>query len=35
MSLDAVSMFIGLVLGVIIGVGLITLLAVTFGGRGE
>ena len=33
MSLDAVSMFIGLVLGVVIGIGLITLLAVTFGGR--
>ena len=33
MSLGAVSMFIGLVLGVVIGIGLITLLAVTFGGR--
>ena len=35
MSLDAASMFIGLVLGVVIGIGLITLLAVTYGGRGE
>jgi hypothetical protein len=33
MSLDAVSMLVGLVLGVIIGIGLITLLAVTYGGR--
>jgi len=33
MSLDAASMFIGLVLGVIVGVGLLTILAVTFGGR--
>ena len=32
MSLDAASMAIGLFLGVIIGVGLITILAVTYGG---
>ena len=32
-SLDAVSMFIGLIVGVALGVGLITVLAVTFGGR--
>lgn len=35
MSLDAVSMVVGLVLGVIIGVGLITILAVTYGGGRE
>ncbi len=35
MSLDAVSLLVGLVLGTIIGIGLITLLAVTIGGRGE
>ena len=33
MSLDAISMFIGLVLGIIVGVGLLTILAVTFGGK--
>ena len=33
MSLDAASMFIGLVLGVIVGVGLLTIIAVTFGGK--
>jgi len=33
MSLDAVSMLVGLVLGIVIGIGLITLLAVTIGGR--
>lgn len=33
MSLDAVSMFIGLLLGIIVGVGLLTIIAVMFGGK--
>ncbi len=33
MSLDAASMFIGLVLGVVVGVGLLTIIAVMFGGK--
>ena len=33
MSIDAASAFIGLLLGVIIGAGLLTILAVRFGGK--
>ena len=35
MSLDAVSMLVGLVLGIVIGIGFITILAVTYGGGGK
>jgi hypothetical protein len=35
MSLDAVTLLVGIVLGIIIGVGLITILAVTYGGGKE
>lgn len=33
MSIDAASAFIGLILGVVVGVGLLTIIAVTFGGK--
>lgn len=35
MELDAVSLGIGLFLGIVLGVGLITILAVTYGGGKE
>jgi len=33
MSIDAASMFIGVVVGVIVGAGLLTVIAVMFGGK--
>jgi len=35
MQLDAISLGIGLFLGIVVGVGLITMLAVTYGGGKE
>jgi hypothetical protein len=33
MSIDAASMFIGVLFGVIVGVGLLTIIAIRYGGK--